>query len=137
MADYKSSGLNVTILEGRLTRDPELRYTQNGKAVCSITIAHDVYKGQGQKEAIFIRVTCWDKVAEAVADMRKGQPVLAQGRFSQENYEKDGQKVQKTGMTAFKVQSLTWPDDSNLSQDNYVAPTPPIEDPIPEDDIPF
>ena len=136
MPDYKPCGLNVAILEGRLTRDPDLRYTGSGKAVCSFTIAHDVYKGQGKKEPIFIRVTCWEKVAEAVGNMRKGQSVLAQGRFSQESYtDKEGRDVQKTGMTAFKVQSMTWPDDSTQH-----APTPdsrPANAPVPEDDIPF
>ena len=136
MPDYKSSGMNVSILEGRLTRDPDLKYTGSGKAVCNISVAQDVYKGQGKKEPIFIRVTCWDKVAEAVGEMRKGQPVMVQGRLSQENYtDKDDKKVQKTGITAFKVQSMTWPDDSTQH-----APDPdsrPDRAPVPEDDIPF
>ena len=77
---------------GRLTRDPEVRYTQSGKAVCRFTLAIDDGWGE-KKKTYFIPVTCWEKLAEACGNnLVKGQKVAVMGTLTQRTYEKDGEK---------------------------------------------
>ncbi len=66
--------INRVILTGRLTRDIELRHTQNGRPVASITLAVErVFKSEGQAEADFINCTAWGKSAETMSRfLRKG-----------------------------------------------------------------
>lgn len=89
--------LNAVSLVGRLTRDPELKYTPNGIAVASITLAvnRPFSNNQGEKEADFINVVIWRKQAENTANyMRKGSLVGIEGRLQSRNYENnEGKKV--------------------------------------------
>lgn len=73
---------NVAVIVGNLTRDPEMRYTAQGKAVTEFTVA--VNEGFGDKKSVvFIRCQAWDKLAETIADMaRKGTRVVVEGRIS-------------------------------------------------------
>jgi single-strand DNA-binding protein len=86
------------IIEGRLTADPELRFTPSGKAVANFTIAsNDRVKGSsGDWEdgpATFLRCTLWERQAENAAEsLTKGMLVHAEGKLSQREYEKDGEK---------------------------------------------
>ena len=102
--------LNKIILIGRLTRDPELRYTSSGLAVANFTVAVDrPYKNQqGEKETDFIRVVVWRKQAENVANyLSKGRLVAVEGSLQIRNYEgQDGGKKQSTEVLADSVQFL-------------------------------
>ena len=76
--------LNRVILIGRLTRDPEVNYTQSGKAVGKFALAVERgYKDQdGQKQVDFIDVVTWNKLAEICRDnLSKGRLVAAEGRI--------------------------------------------------------
>ena len=77
--------MNKAILIGRLTRDPELRYTNSNRAVCQFTIAIDrpfTNQGTGQREADFINVVAWDKTGENVGKyMTKGRLIAVEGRI--------------------------------------------------------
>lgn len=76
--------LNKICLMGRLTREPELKHTQGGVAVCTITLAveRDFVGQDGRREADFIDVVCWRGTAELVARwFRKGLLVAAEGRL--------------------------------------------------------
>lgn len=88
--------MNRIILLGRLTKDPEVRYTQSGKVVCQFTIAVDrPFTGQdGKKEADFIPVILFGKQAETAGNsLGKGHRVLVEGRLQIRSYDgKDGQK---------------------------------------------
>lgn len=88
--------MNKTILLGRLTKDPEVRYTNNGKCVTQLTLAVDrPFTGQdGKREADFIPVIFWGKTAEAVGNyVSKGQRLLVEGRLQIRSYDdKNGQK---------------------------------------------
>ena len=86
--------MNSIIIIGRLTRDPEVRYTQSEKAVCSMTVAVDRPRQAGkEKETDFIRVQAWDKTAENCEKfLAKGSMVAVQGQLRQNVYEKDGEK---------------------------------------------
>lgn len=92
--------LNRAILTGRLTRDPELRYTTSGTAVVQATIAVDrQFKNQqGEREADFINLVIWRKVAENFANFtHKGSLVGIDGRIQTRTYEnKQGQRVYVT-----------------------------------------
>lgn len=74
--------MNLWVGIGRLVRDPEVRYTQSGKAVCRFTLAID--DGWGEKEkTYFIPVTCWEKLAEACGNnLMKGQKVVVMGTLT-------------------------------------------------------
>ncbi len=101
--------MNKVILIGRLTRDPELRHTPNGNAVCQITVAIDRLPDQnGQRQADFINVTVWNKQAENVAKyMSKGRLIAVDGRIQTRNYENsEGKRVYVTEVLANTIQFL-------------------------------
>ena len=102
--------MNKVFLIGRLTRDPELRYTGSNKAVCQITVAvNRGFGGQNSNaETDFINVVLWDKTAENVAKyMTKGRLLLVEGRIQTRNYDNnEGKKVYVTEVVALSVQFL-------------------------------
>ncbi len=110
--------LNECIFIGRLTRDPELRYTPaNSVAVTNFTLAVDrPYKNQqGEREADFIRVVAWRKLAETVCNnLQKGRLIAIHGRLQVRNYEDDtGQRRTISEIVADNVVFLDWPKDGN------------------------
>lgn len=98
--------MNTVILVGRLTREPELSFLQSGKAVCKFTLAVD--KPFGDKEADFIPIVVWQKLAETCANhLSKGRLVAVEGRLQIRNYEtQDGQKRKVAEVVANSVQFL-------------------------------
>ena len=81
--------LNKVILVGRLTRDPELRYTPSGHPVANFTLATDrpFKNAQGEREADFIDVAAWRKLAEIVSQyVGKGQLLAVEGRLEIRSY---------------------------------------------------
>lgn len=86
--------MNKVILMGRLTRDPEVRYTQSSKVVCQFTLAVDRFttNAEGQREADFVPVVVWGKIGEACGNnLSKGLRALVDGRLQIRSYEaKDG-----------------------------------------------
>ena len=102
--------MNKVILIGRLTKDPELRYTGSNRAVTQITVAvNRTFTNQnGEREADFINVVVWDKQAENVAKyLTKGRLVAIDGRIQTRNYDNnEGKKVYVTEVVALSVQFL-------------------------------
>src|SRR6185436_3859895 len=96
---------NKVILLGNLTRDPELRYTPQGSAVCEFALALNYQytnKQTGQKveEVSFIDIVAWGKTGEICAEyLKKGRQVMVEGRLKQ-----DGKKMSKVRVTAENVQ---------------------------------
>lgn len=152
--------MNRVVLIGRLTKDPELRFTPgSGKAVTTFTLAVDRrFKSQGQPEADFIPIVVWGKQAENVANyMSKGKLVGIGGRIQTRSYEaKDGTRRYVTEVVADEVQFLEWgnsnrtstsdsqsytdntidnfpSDNSNFKEENFDDDITPIDD----EDIPF
>lgn len=78
--------MNKFLATGNLTRDPEMRYTPNGKAVTEFSIA--VNEGSGEKRTTeYIDCQVWDKLAETVAEhCRRGRKVLIEGRYTTEKW---------------------------------------------------
>ena len=82
--------MNKIVLMGRLTKDPEVRYTQSGKVVCQFTIAVDrpFSSEDGKREADFIPVIVWGKPAEIAGNsLAKGHRVLVEGRLQIRSYD--------------------------------------------------
>lgn len=119
--------LNKVILIGRLTKDPELKFTPNsGIAVTNFTLAVDRnYTNQeGKREADFIPVICWRKLAENVANnLNKGRLVAVSGSMQTRKYQaQDGANRYVTEVVADEVKFLDWPKDKpqeNIA-DNFV-----------------
>ena len=87
--------MNKAILLGRLTKAPEIKYTQSGKAVASFTLAIDRRKGaNGEKQADFISCVAWEKTAETIGNYcDRGQQIAVEGRIQARSYDaKDGTK---------------------------------------------
>ncbi len=87
------NNFNMAIIEGRLTRDPELRYTQNGTALCKFSIASNsaYYKNDElQEEVSFIEITTWSKLAEQCNEyLKKGRRVIVHGKLKQSKWNDD------------------------------------------------
>lgn len=97
--------LNLVVLIGRLTKDPELRYTPNGKAVCNFRLAVD--RPNKDKETDFIDVVVWEKQAETSAQyLAKGRLVAVEGRWQARQYEHEGQKRTAHECVAYNVRFL-------------------------------
>ncbi|WP_338553759.1 single-stranded DNA-binding protein [Paenibacillus sp. KS-LC4] len=114
--------LNRVILIGRLTRDPELRYTPAGVAVAQFTIAVDrpFTSGQGEREADFIPVVTWRQLAETCANyLRKGRLTAVEGRIQVRNYENnEGKRVYVTEVIADNVRFLESNKDAGGSRED-------------------
>lgn len=129
--------INRVVLVGRLTRDPELRYTPSGVAVCRFSLAvNRNYKAKdGQQEADFINIICWRGLAENVANYtRKGSLVGVDGSIVTGKYEKEGRTVYTFDVQADNVRFL----DSKREQagrDPFADDGQPID--INDDDLPF
>ena len=97
--------LNVTIIEGNLTRDPEINYVgQNNTACCKFGIAHN--KKYGDNETVhFFNVTCWGKIAENVSKyMTKGSKVYIEGELNYDTWQdKDGNNRNSVSINARTV----------------------------------
>jgi single-stranded DNA-binding protein len=110
--------MNKVVLIGRLSRDPELRHTANGTAVCQISVAISRPVTQGHEpETDFINVTVWNKQAENIARyLSKGRQVAVEGRIQTRNYENnEGKKVYVTEVIASNVEFLGSANDQNRS----------------------
>ena len=107
--------LNRVILIGRLTKDPELKYTPNGVAVANFTLAVDRFRtnAQGEKEVDFIPIVVWQKQAENAANyLAKGSLCAIDGRMQTRTYEdKDKQKRWITEVVAESVRFLSKKSD--------------------------
>ena len=138
--------MNHVILIGRLTRDPELRYTPNGVAVANFSLAVDrSFTNQaGEREADFIPVVVWQKLAETCANhLHKGRLVAVDGRLQIRSYEtQDGQKRRVAEVIAASVKFLdranesrkaTATEDSDSTEDFSSAELGEIN----LDDLPF
>ena len=102
--------MNHIVLVGRLTKDPELKYTPNGVATASFTLAVDrqFTNKAGEKETDFIPIVTWQKQAENCANyLQKGRMCAVQGRLQIRTYDnKEGQKRWVTEVVAANVQFL-------------------------------
>lgn len=126
--------MNNVILMGRLTRDPELKYSQAGKAYCRFTVA--VNREFNKDEADFINCLAFGKTAETIAEwLGKGRRIALQGRIQTGNYEnKNGDKVNTFEVVADRFEFVdSAKSDTNKNQ-TYSNNDDVLDD---NDDFPF
>lgn len=129
---------NICIIAGNLTKDPELKYTPQGKAVCKMTVAvnHSYKVGEEwKKKAVFLSVVVWGKIAENCSKyLSKGKNVMVEGRIDVRSYETaDKQKRWITEIVAETVDFLSPREKSsggNETQDtgDYASASGPEEE---------
>lgn len=138
MARLAMIDVNKVLLAGRLTRDPELRYTSSGIAVATLPLAvsrkYTSKTGEKKEETCFINVVVWQKQAEFCAEyLGKGRPVFVEGRLLHRSWETEsGQKRSMIEVRARRVQILEWPD-----REEAETPAAEGEEVSPEEEVPF
>ena len=145
------ASLNKVMLIGNLGKDPEVRYTAQGTAVASFSLATtERFKnknGEWEDRTEWHRVTLWSRLAEIAGEyLAKGKTVYIEGRLQTREYEKDGVKRYTTEIIGERMQMLSpkgerRSEDYSMSQtgggapgsSHSIAEPPPFQD----DDIPF
>ena len=127
--------MNTWVGIGRLTRDPNVKYTQSGKAYASFTLAIARRKSaDGNQQADFIQCVAWEKTAEVISQYTgKGRKIAVEGRIQTRSY--DAQDGNKRYVTEVVVQSMEFCDSKGgqqLSDAKEFGGTT-----VPDDDIPF
>jgi single-strand DNA-binding protein len=142
------SGVNRVILIGHLGRDPQLKYTPDGVAVCRMSVAtSDTWKDKqtGEKKEVteWHRCVAWRRLAEICGEyLHKGSQIYLEGKLQTRSYEKDGDKRYSTEIVVNQMQMLDSKRDSGTASKEYYGDPPPERGgqqqwDIPEDDIPF
>lgn len=120
--------INNVVLVGRLTKDPDLRYTASGSAVATFTLAvnRNFTNAQGQREADFINCVIWRKPAETLANYaRKGSLIGVTGRIQTRSYEnQQGQRVYVTEVVCENFQLLESKSASDQRSSSYNQESP-------------
>jgi single-strand DNA-binding protein len=112
MSDLRLVAINRVLLSGRLTRDPELRYTPSGVAVMTFSLAlNRRYKdqsGEWKEEVSFVNVVAWQRQAELASEyLKKGSAVFVEGRLQSRSWEtSEGQKRSILEVRAERLQFL-------------------------------
>lgn len=133
---------NSVFLIGRITKDPEIKQTQNDKSFVRFTIAvpRRYKSSDGKTESDFIGCIAYGKTAELIGKyIRKGQKFLAEGEIRTGQYEKDGRTVYATDVIVNNVEFLEpkGAADRNSSIDEPVGEEIPIDFNSIDDDVPF
>ena len=133
---------NQATLIGNLGRDPELKYTANGTAICKFSLATSKRWGEGNERTEWHRIVAWGKLAEICGQyLVKGKAVFIQGEIRYDSYEVEGVKKYTTEIHANTMKMLGKPNGG--AQEEGAAG--PDKEPwpgqtgggLPEDDIPF
>jgi single-strand DNA-binding protein len=144
-----ASDLNKVILIGRLTRDPELKYTQGGTSVCSFSIANNrtyVTAGEKKEQVSFFNCVAWAKTGEVIAEYcKKGKRIGIEGRLQQRSWDdQEGKKRQTVEVVVDNFQFLDPPREGagESAPDTSSSSSKPdsqqnIDNPFSDEDIPF
>jgi len=126
------ASFNKVILMGNLTRDPELRVTANGNSICKLGLAtsrvYSTKDGERREETTFVDIDAFGKQAEVINKyMRKGRPIMVEGRLKLDQWESDGQKRSKLSVVLENFQFLGSRDDNDdgSSGGGYEKSSPP------------
>ena len=126
MASY-----NKVILMGNLTRDPEMKMTPSGQAICKFGLAvnrtYTGSDGQKREDVLFVDVDCFGKTAENIGKyFSKGKEIFLEGRLKLDTWEKDGDKKSKIGVVLDTFQFVGGKTDGgNSRQSQQPAPSQP------------
>lgn len=131
--------LNKVMLIGNMTRDPEMRYTPQGTAVCTFGIATNrnwtTDTGEKKEEADFHNIVAWGKLAEICTNiLKKGRKVFVEGRLSTQSWQgSDGVKKQKTEVIISDMLALDKKGDE-AGQAGIDIPEPTVESQVPQEE---
>ena len=142
------ANLNKVLLLGNVTRDPEIRYTPKGSAVCDLGVAvnrtYTTDSGEKREEVTFVDVTLWGRTAEVASEyLKKGRPVFVEGRLQMDTWDdkQTGQKRTRLRVVAENMQLLgARPQGGGEAGESRQTPAPPKKSSTPEpdeDEIPF
>ena len=143
------ANLNKVLLLGNVTRDPEVRYTPKGSAVCDLGVAvnrtYTTDGGEKREEVTFVDVTLWGRTAEVASEyLKKGRPVFIEGRLQMDTWDdkQTGQKRTRLRVVADNMQLLGRPPGGGADTGSEGRQTnpPPKASATPEpdeDEIPF
>lgn len=145
--------MNLSLLEGRLGADPQVRFTQSGQPVCNFSLATSQRwtdkAGEKQEKTEWHRITVWGRLAETCGQyLKKGRRVFVQGRIEYSQYtDKEGQTRYSTNIVANDVQFLDSAKSADVGVADQTAIPIPTEEEMnsqqlgggapPSDDIPF
>lgn len=156
-----AASLNRVFLMGNVTRDPEVRYTPKGTAVCTLGVAVNEYftsqTGEQKEETVFVDVDLWGRQAETAGQyLAKGRPVFIEGRLRLDQWDdkETGQKRSRLKVVCLRMQLIGPPragaevkEAPPVEEGSGTAgprgrrpatPPPPVEEPPPdEDNVPF
>ena len=115
-----ATDFNRVILIGRATRDPELRYTQGGTSVASLSIANNrswTQNNEKKEQVSFFNCVAWGKLGETISKyVKKGDKIAIEGRLQQRSWEKEGQKHSTVEVVIDNVQFLSTPNGGSKSE---------------------
>ncbi len=143
MAELRLPSINYVILSGRLTHDPELRYTPTGRAVLNLQLASNrryLVGDEWKDDTLFIRVTVWGPNAERLGGkLTKASSVVVEGRLTYRQWESDGQKRSTIEIQAMRVQSLDKaPTDAAETEPPVTTEAmPDFDEGAPDEELPF
>lgn len=143
------ANLNKVLLLGNVTRDPEVRYTPKGSAVCDLGVAvnraYTTDSGEKREEVTFVDVTLWGRTAEVASEyLKKGRPVFIEGRLQMDTWDdkQTGQKRTRLRVVADNMQLLGGrpPGGADATAESRQTGAPPKKSAPSEpdeDEIPF
>jgi single-strand DNA-binding protein len=143
------ANLNKVLLLGNVTRDPEVRYTPKGSAVCDLGVAvnraYTTDSGEKREEVTFVDVTLWGRTAEVASEyLKKGRPVFVEGRLQMDTWDdkQTGQKRTRLRVVADNMQLLGGRpsgggDAIGESRQTSAPPKKSAPSETDEDEIPF
>ena len=133
--------MNNVSLIGRLTKDPDLRYTSSGMAVATFSLAvqRSFRNKEGNYEADFINCVCWNKSGETLANhVKKGQRIGVTGRIQTRNYENEqGNRVYVTEVVVEGFTFLEKKDENQNSNQRGFGASNNQGPTVTNDDLPF
>ena len=130
-----ANDINSVVMIGRLTRDPELKHTPNGTAVCSFSLANN-RKYKETEQVSFFNCVAWQKGGELIAEYcKKGDKLAIIGHLSQRSYEaQDGTKKQVVEIVVDEFNFLTPKPKGEVTGE---VAAPDTDNPFRDDDLPF
>lgn len=143
------ANLNKVLLLGNVTRDPEVRYTPKGSAVCDLGVAvnraYTTDSGEKREEVTFVDVTLWGRTAEVASEyLKKGRPVFIEGRLQMDTWDdkQTGQKRTRLRVVAENMQLLGGRpsgggDSAGEGRQTSAPPKKSAPSEADEDEIPF
>lgn len=149
------ANMNRVFLAGNLTRDPEIRYTQGGKAIADLNLAinrrYKASSGELKEDTCFVNIVAWERQAELAGEyLRKGSSVLIEGSLRLDQWEANGEKRSRLRVVADRIQFLDRlkksekgdaPEDQNQQEQTKSAAEtdvqPSSEEKSDADNLPF